>query len=105
MDGLTKTATSLMNRNEASQLDESSLTEVTSHEISLVSGAADSSTQVAVGAAAGGAAVGIGSAAFGASWGSVGVGLAFAVSPLAVVAIVGLTAVAGYSIASAALSA
>jgi len=43
-----------------------------------------------------GAAVGIGAASFGASWGSVGVGLAFAVSPIAVGAMVGLSLYAGY---------
>ena len=43
-----------------------------------------------------GAAAGIGAATFGASWGSVGVGIAFAVSPIAVGAMIGLSFYAGY---------
>jgi len=43
---------------------------------------------------------GIGTAAFGASWGAVPVGLAFAVSPLSVVALVGLAGYAGYEMFS-----
>ena len=39
-----------------------------------------------------GLAGGIGFAAFGASWGSIGVGLAFAASPLVVLGMVGLAA-------------
>jgi hypothetical protein len=45
-----------------------------------------------------GAAAGIGAAAFGSSWGSVGVGVAFAVSPIAVGAMVGLSLYAGYQL-------
>jgi len=45
-----------------------------------------------------GTAAGIGAAAFGSSWGSVGVGLAFAVSPIAVGAMVGLSLYAGYQL-------
>ena len=41
----------------------------------------------------------IGLAAFGASWGSVGVGVAAAVSPIAVLAVVALTFYGGYSMA------
>jgi len=81
------------------------MTELSSDEVELVSGGAEPAVQVAVGAASGTAAATIGFAAFGTSWGSVGIGIAFAASPLAVVAIVGLTAVAAYSVTSAAISA
>ena len=65
--------------------------ELTMNEVDFVSGG-----DVATGGAAMAGAAGIGAAAFGASWGSVGVGIAFAVSPLAVVAMVGLGLFAGY---------
>ncbi|MBT3206121.1 MAG: hypothetical protein HOM14_03030 [Gammaproteobacteria bacterium] len=66
--------------------------ELTMDEISEVSAAG-----MAKGAASIGLASGIGAAAFGASWGSVAVGLATAVSPIAVLAIVTLTFYGGYS--------
>lgn len=47
-----------------------------------------------------GLAGGIGFAAFGASWGSIGVGLAFAASPLVVLGMVGLAAYGGYQLAT-----
>ena len=54
----------------------------------------------ALGVASGGLAIALGSASFGAGWGGVAVGLAFAVSPLTVVALGGLALYAGYQLAS-----
>ncbi|MBY0416734.1 MAG: hypothetical protein K2W88_01565 [Pararheinheimera sp.] len=47
-------------------------------------------------AAAGGMAAGIGLATFGSGWATMGVGAAFAISPIGVVAVVALAAVAGW---------
>lgn len=63
-------------------------------EISEVSGG-----DMTKGAASIGLAGGIGAAAFGASWGSLGVGVAAAASPVAVLAVVALTFYGGYSMA------
>lgn len=54
----------------------------------------------AVGIASAGLALAVGSASFGAGWGMVGVGLAFAASPLTVVALGGLALYAGYQLAT-----
>lgn len=69
--------------------------DMTMDEIDQVGGA-DAASGLASFAAAGG----IGLAAFGTSWGSVGVGLAFAVSPIAVGAMVGLALYGGYQFAT-----
>ena len=69
--------------------------DITMDEIDQVSGA-DTGT----GIAAFGAAGAIGMAAFGSGWGAVGAGLAFAVSPIAVGAMVGLALYGGYQFAS-----
>jgi len=50
--------------------------------------------------AAGGAAAFLGVTSFGAGWGTVAVGVAFAASPITVIAVVGLAAYAGYQAAS-----
>lgn len=75
------------------------ISELESDEIEVVSGGSGSGWAGAGFSSA--AAFGIGAAAFGSSWGAVGVGLAFAVSPIAVGAMVGLAAYAGYSAATA----
>lgn len=72
--------------------------EVSVEELEVISGG---SGWVGAGAASA-AAFGIGAAAFGSSWGAVGVGLAFAASPISVAAIGGLALYAGYQAGKAA---
>ncbi len=70
--------------------------EITIEELDLVSGGGPGEA-----AASAGLAAGIGTLALGgAGWGSLGVAAAFAMSPLAVVAVVGLAAYTGYQLAS-----
>ncbi|WP_158972648.1 hypothetical protein [Paraglaciecola sp. L3A3] len=73
--------------------------EISVEELQMISGG--SGGYVAAGLASG-AAFGIGMASFGTGWGSVAVGVAFAVSPIAVTAMAGLALFAGYQAASAA---
>jgi hypothetical protein len=56
--------------------------------------------QAAIGVAAGGLAFALGGASFGAGWGGLAIGLAFASSPLTVVALCGIALYAGYQLAS-----
>ncbi|NHZ90480.1 hypothetical protein F2P45_15845 [Massilia sp. CCM 8733] len=69
--------------------------ELSASEIDVVGGAYKAS------AAAFGAGAGIGAAAFGAGWGTLAVGAAFALSPLAVVAIVGCAGYGGWRLMTA----
>lgn len=73
-----------------SQSIDGGMQELTMDEVNSVGGAMKDA-----GAAAGLMAT-VGLAAFGSGWGAVGVGMAFAASPVAVVAMVGLGAYAGY---------
>lgn len=66
--------------------------EMTIDEINCVSGAGATTAGAALGLAGA-----IGAATFGGGWGAVAVGAAFAVAPVAVIAMVGLAAYGGYS--------
>lgn len=68
--------------------------ELSSGEIDVVGGAGNASA----GAFATGAVIGV--AAFGTSWGTVAVGAAFAISPLAVIAVAGCAGYAGWRLLS-----
>lgn len=65
--------------------------ELTTAEVQEISGGGEVGAAAVVGIG-----VGVGMAAFGTSWGSVAVGLAFAVSPLSVAAILCAGGYAGY---------
>jgi len=65
--------------------------ELSISEIGMVSGAGVKESGTALGVAGT-----IAGASFGAGWGTMAVGAAFAASPIAVIAIVGLAAYAGY---------
>lgn len=69
--------------------------ELTEREVEHVAGATLSDAGIAFGGVAA-----IGLAAFGSSWGAVGVGLAFAASPVAVIAMGALAFYAGYTLLS-----
>lgn len=71
--------------------------ELSFNEIQEVSGGSPARAGVLAGIA-----TGIGVGAFGSSWGAVGVGLAFAASPLTALALVGLAAWTGYELVSGA---
>jgi hypothetical protein len=73
-----------------SQSIDGGIQELTMDEVNSVSGAMKNA-----GAAAGVMAT-IGAVTFGSGWGAVGVGAAFAAAPVAVIAMVGLGAYAGY---------
>lgn len=79
--------------------EEFNFEEVSVDELEIISGGSGSEGMVNASLASG-IAFGIGMAAFGSSWGVVGVGIAFASAPIAVAAMVGLAAYAGYSAGS-----
>ncbi|MDF3125276.1 hypothetical protein [Rheinheimera sp. 1928-s] len=65
--------------------------ELTFEQVEEVSGG-----DMAEAAAAGGLAAGIGIATFGTGWAKMGIAAAFAISPIGVIAVVGLSAAAGW---------